>query len=84
MEIHRNRCLELKGDDNLRTIADIEGINLRECFFSKNEYNQKFVSLKIEGKTFQHRFFRSDKKGDYINYKRKKYYYPYNGNKFLI
>ena len=30
-----------------KTIKDIENIDIRESFFTKDQYNQKFVTLKI-------------------------------------
>lgn len=68
----------------LKTIKDIENIDIDESFFTKNSANQKFVSLKIKGKSFTHRFFKRDDIGDYINYKKQKYYYPWNNHIFLI
>ena len=67
-----------------KTIKDIENIDIRESFFTKDQYNQKFVTLKIKGKAFTHRFFKRDDIGDYINYHGTKYYYPWNGYTFLI
>ena len=74
----------LKGVDNLKTIADIEDINLKDCFFSKDEYGEKFVTLSFHNRNFHHSFFRESPKGSYITFKGKRYYYPYNGNRFLI
>lgn len=67
-----------------RTIEDIQGIDIKDCYFSKDEYNRKFVTLSIENKNFQHRFFREDSIGSYIIYDKEKYYYPYNDHVFLI
>ena len=69
--------------DNIRTIADIEDINLSNCFFTKNEYG-KFVTLSFHHRNFLHRYFKIDKYGDYITFKGKKYYYPYNEHCFVI
>lgn len=68
----------------MRTIADIEDINLSDCHFSKDEYNRKFVTLSFHNRRFKHSFFKTCKKGDYITVKRKRYYYPFNDNRFVI
>ena len=68
----------------METIANIEDINLEDCFFSKNECGEKFVTLSFHHRHFDHRYFKRDRRGDYITFKGKKYYYPYNGYRFLI
>lgn len=68
----------------MKTIKDIEDINLNDCCYYKNEYNEKVVTLSFYHKNFQHSIFKSCSKGDYIILKGKRYYYPYSENKLLI
>ena len=68
----------------MRTIVDIEDINIRECNYFKNEYGEKIVTLSFYHKKFHHSVFKTCSKGDYIIIKGKRYYYPYNENKLVI
>ena len=68
----------------IRTIADIENINLSDCYFFKNTFGQKVVTLSFFGRNFHHSFFQESNKGDYIIFKNKRYYYPYNKHRLVI
>ena len=68
----------------LKTIKDIDDINISDCYFFKNEYDEKIVTLSFHHKNFRHSVFRTSNKGDYIIVGNKRYYYPYNNHRLII
>ena len=68
----------------LKTIKDIDDINISDCYFFKNEYNEKIVTLSFHHKNFRHSVFRTSKNGDYIVVGNKRYYYPYNNHRLIV
>lgn len=68
----------------MRTIADIKNINLADCYYFKNRFGEKAVTLSFFDRNFHHSIFKESSKGDYIIFQNKRYYYPYNDCRLAI
>lgn len=62
----------------IRLITDIEEV--KDVTYSYGLDNRNYATLSFGNYVFRKYVFYTSKKGDYIVYKNKRYYYPYTNN----